>query len=118
MQKLTSPAAGVVANITAQAGQVAAAGTSLVEILPADRVEAQLGVEPSDAAMLKWDQPVTVAAADGSAGDATGKVRLVLTFVTLPPDSPLILGGSVRGEAMVDEPSGVIAPPRRGPADR
>ena len=121
VQKLTSPAAGVVANITAQAGQVAAAGTSLVEIVPIDRVEAQLGVEPSDAAMLKPDQHVTVAAADGSAGDATGKVRLVtrrvdpttrlvLTFVTLPPDSPLMLGGFVRGEVMVDQPSGVIVP--------
>ena len=121
VQKLTSPAAGVVANITAQAGQVAAAGTSLVEIVPADRVEAQLGVEPSDAAMLKPDQAVSVTAADGSAGDATGTVRLVtrrvdpatrlvLTFVALPPDSPLMLGGFVRGEVMVDRPSGIIVP--------
>ena len=62
-----------------------------------------------------------MAAADGASGDATGTVRLVtrrvdpvtrlvLTFVTLPADSPLMLGGFVRGEVMVDQPAGILVP--------
>ena len=121
--RLTAPAAGVVAKVDVQEGQLVPAGGPLVEVVPRTQVEVRLGVEPADVGLVRPDQPVklmpTAAGDDDEPVDAT--VRLVaqrvspdsrLVDVYAVPTEPerLLLDSFVRGELTVRTVSGLVVP--------
>jgi membrane fusion protein, multidrug efflux system len=101
---------GVVATVAAQDGQIAAAGSALVEIVASDAIEVKLGIEAEDAATLETKQPIALfpvnqasfKAIDGTVRLVTQRInpasRLVDVHVALPPSSGLLLDGYVRAE--------------------
>ncbi|MGN6628237.1 MAG: efflux RND transporter periplasmic adaptor subunit [Tepidisphaeraceae bacterium] len=107
---LRAPITGIVSKVNVQAGQVVPGGTSLVEVAPADRLIARLGVEPSDVLGLTVGDPVTLTGISaGAAESVAGTVslvsqrvdadsRLVDVSVKLPADAKLAMGSYVRAE--------------------
>jgi membrane fusion protein, multidrug efflux system len=101
---------GVVATVAAQDGQIAAAGSALVEIVASDEIEVKLGIEAQDAATFEAGQPIALFPVNQSSSNPVkGTVRLVTqrinpttrlvdVYVALPPSSGLLLDGYVRAE--------------------
>ena len=76
--QLKAEADGIVSKVDVQIGQVVPIGNPLVEVAAQNRIEADLGVEPADAALLKAGQPVKLES--NSATDAnpiSGTLRLI-----------------------------------------
>ena len=120
---LTADAAGVVAKVDVQEGQLVPAGGPLVEIVPRSQVQVRLGVEPSDAGVVRAGQPVKLAATSADPEDEPidGTVRLVarrvspdtrLVDVYAAPAEPerLLLDAFVKGELTVRTVSGLVVP--------
>ena len=81
-QLVRAETSGVVARIDAQAGQVVAAGTPLVELVAGGDVSVRVGVEPSDATRVRRGQPVRLAAVnDPGAAPIEGRVDAVAEAV-------------------------------------
>jgi membrane fusion protein, multidrug efflux system len=101
---------GVVATVAAQDGQIAAAGSALVEIVASDEIEVKLGIEAQDAATFEAGQSIALFPVNQSSSNPVkGTVRLVTqrinpatrlvdVYVALPPSSGLLLDGYVRAE--------------------
>ncbi len=68
--------AGIVTAVSAQAGQIASAGTPLVAVVPFDGVEAKLGVDPNDLANVHPGISVSLRL-PGSTNSLAGTVRQV-----------------------------------------
>ncbi len=120
-RSLKSAAAGIVAKVDVQEGQLIAAGAPLVEVLPTGRIEVRLGVEPSQSNLVKAGQAVklfpTAGATDGIAGTVrlvtrrvNPETRLVDVFVTPASDADLLLDSGVRGEFAGPATAGLIVP--------
>lgn len=60
--RLTAPVAGIVVKLDAQPGVMVPAGTPVAVIAGSDRLEARIGIEPSDAAAVKPGQKVVLSA--------------------------------------------------------
>ena len=120
---ITADAAGVVARVDVQEGQLVPAGGPLVEVVPAGQIEVRLGVEPSDVGLVRAGQPVGLVptTADEDDEPVAGTVRLVARRVS--PDSRLVdvyavpaeadrllLDSFVRGELTVRTVSGLVVP--------
>jgi membrane fusion protein, multidrug efflux system len=107
---LRAKAPGIVATVAAQDGQIAAAGSALLEIVASDEIEVKLGIEAQDAATLELGQPIALIPVNqASSKPVKGTVRLVTqrinpaarlvdVYVALPPSSGLLLDGYVRAE--------------------
>jgi RND family efflux transporter MFP subunit len=121
-KKLTAGLAGLVSKVEAEEGQVVAAGTALMDVVPAERVQVRLAVEPSAAGALKVGQKVHVHAvnekdvpgADGAVRLITDRInptsRLVDVYVTLPPGAPLKLETFVHANIVVATKMALIVP--------
>ncbi|MEA2709602.1 MAG: rane fusion protein multidrug efflux system [Phycisphaerales bacterium] len=124
-QVLKADAPAIVNKIDAQEGQIVAAGAGLVQLASGNHIEASLGVEPDDAAKLKPKQSVKLTALGGAlAGGAAeiegtirligrrvdAQTRLVPVFVTLPPQTPLLLDSFVAGRLTRDEAEALVVP--------
>jgi RND family efflux transporter MFP subunit len=121
-QHLTSPVAGMVSKLDVQEGQIVPAGGPLIEIAAERRFQVKLGVEPTDVPALEVGQPVHLRRIDQSSDEAIeGKVRLigkrvdpttrlVDVFVSLPPNTPLLLDTFVVGELKRESKPGLIVP--------
>jgi membrane fusion protein (multidrug efflux system) len=113
---------GLVSRVDVQEGQIAPAGSVLVEVVPADRVQVKLGIEPSQADRLKPGQVVhleTIRDHPGTHVDATMRLvtrrinpasRLVDAYVALPSDAPLMLETFVRAQIVVGSRPALIVP--------
>ncbi len=118
---LKSDLAGIVSTIDARMGQIVAAGTSLLSIVPERQIEVRLGVEPEDAGRLQVGEKVSLFAVNQDGVETTGEIRLVTrrvnpqtrlidTFVAVPPDAPLLLDGYMRGEIVVEKKEALVVP--------
>lgn len=123
-KQLQAGAAGLVSKVDAQEGQIIPAGGTLVEVVPSNRIQVKLGVEPSQAPALKPGQVVRLETvqgdhpvkADGELKMITQRVnptsRLVDVFVVLPAGSPLMLEAFVRGRIVVNSKQALVVPRR------
>jgi membrane fusion protein, multidrug efflux system len=119
---LRAKAPGVVATVAAQDGQIAAAGSSLVEIVASDEIEVKLGIEAQDAATMEAGQPITLFPVNQSSSKPVrGTVRLVTqrinptarlvdVYIALPPSSGLLLDGYVRAEIEKSVKDALVVP--------
>jgi len=120
--RLAAPVAGIVVKLDAQTGAVVPAGTAIATIANSDRLEARLGVEPSDAAVVRAGQPVTltavnrpeapaiksVVAGTGAAADTgTGSLEM---RVPLPEASGWFPGERVQAEIEVERKAALVVP--------
>jgi len=119
---IRAEADGIVATVTAQDGQIVAAGATLLEIVNASEIEAKLGIEPSDISTIAPRQSVRLFPVNqpvkqpiiGSVRLVTQKIdsatRLVDVYVTLPGASGLLLGGYLRAEIDEVHRDALVAP--------
>jgi RND family efflux transporter MFP subunit len=114
-------ASGLVSKVDVQQGQVVPAGGSLVEIAAGNKIQARLGVEPSDLKSINEGDSVTIQPVTTDDPPVTGKVDLITqrinpdtslidVFATLPADCTLPLDGFVRGEFDIVSKPGLIVP--------
>ncbi|MEI7954842.1 MAG: efflux RND transporter periplasmic adaptor subunit [Verrucomicrobiota bacterium] len=118
---LKAELSGLLASIDVRIGQIVPAGAPLLALVPARKIEVLLGVEPENAGRLHEGQSVRLHAVNQDALEGTGGIRLVTrrvnpqtrlvdTFVTVPPDIPLLLDGYVCGEIRVEEKNAFVVP--------
>ncbi|MGC8763989.1 MAG: efflux RND transporter periplasmic adaptor subunit [Acidobacteriota bacterium] len=122
LHELRAAADGVVLRLPFAKGAVAPAGAVLAEVAGAGRLEARLGVQPSECGTLLPGSPASIQAVDGGAQPPlAGRVRAVSAavnpttrladvFVSLPPGSPLPLGTYVKGSFPRSSPPGLVVP--------
>ena len=121
-RRLTAPSDAVVSTLPAEVGATLAPGTPLAVLVPAERLEVRLGIDPADAGAVVPGQPVAVSV-PGAEVLSTGTVRGVTRTVdpvsgrlairvALPAGgaSPPPLGRFVRGEIEVGQTTGLILP--------
>ncbi|HZK99933.1 MAG TPA: efflux RND transporter periplasmic adaptor subunit [Caulobacteraceae bacterium] len=119
-QTLTAPVAGVIGAIPAALGGHLAAGAPLLTVIAAGGMVADLGVEPTRAALLAVGQPVVVISVFDRDRHFDSRVAVVgrqvdpttrLVRVTAPaPSADLALGAAVEGQIAVASHPGLLAP--------
>jgi membrane fusion protein (multidrug efflux system) len=120
--KIRSDITGIVAKVDVEDGQVASAGSPLVELVATGDIEIKLGVEPEDVAKLQPGQRVGISLVyNPTASEIAGTVRLVTqrvnpadrlvdVFVSVSPGTQLLLAAYVRGEIIVASRETLIVP--------
>jgi membrane fusion protein (multidrug efflux system) len=114
-------AAGLVAKIDVQEGQVVPAGGALIEIAAGGHLQVRLGVEPSDAGNLHKGDAVSLELVHSDAPAVNGKVELIAqrvnpdtrltdVFVSIPSDSALPLDAYIRGRLTIAGTDGLVVP--------
>ena len=112
---------GLLASIDVRIGQIVPAGGPLLSLVPSKQIEIMLGVEPATAGRLHEGQKVHISSVNQAGVEGEGGIRLVTrrvspetrlvdTFVSVPPDVPLLLDGYVRGEFPVEEKDAFVVP--------
>ena len=112
---------GLVSKVSAQEGAIIAAGTPMLELVPQNRLEVRLGVEPQYIEKVKLGQEVSLARVNGAgdkvqvrirkiSGAADPTTRLVQVFGDLPSSSTFLLGEYVLGKIAVASVRGLIVP--------
>jgi len=119
---LRSDIAGVVAKVDVEDGQVASAGSPLVELIAADDIEIKLGIEPEDVSKVEPGQRVSISIVNSpSSAEIAGTIRLVTQrvnpadrlvdlFVSVPAGTQLLLAAYVRGEITVASHDALVVP--------
>jgi RND family efflux transporter MFP subunit len=120
-EQALADADGLVARIGVQDGQLAPAGTAIVEIASGDDLQVRLGVEPGAVVRVVPGQKVVLGPSDdvgatleGTVKMVSGQVnattRLVDVYVALPKPSSLLLNAFVEGKIEVAAHEGVVVP--------
>lgn len=121
-EQVVSEMAGLVAKMDVQDGQIVAAGSPLVELVARDEVEAKIGVEPEDIPRLSLGQAVELFPVHlNDAHSITAHIRLLTervnadtrlvdVYVTLPPQSNLLLDSYLRAEMKARSHDGLVVP--------
>ncbi len=121
-KQLSAGLAALVSKVDVQEGQIAPAGGTLMEVVPADRIQVRISVEPSQASQLKPGQAVRIETVQaglptkvqGTLKMVTRRInpvsRLVDAYVALPANSPLMLETFVRAEIIVDRKQALLVP--------
>lgn len=113
--------AGIIRTVNAQEGQIVPAGGPLVEIAMENRIEVKLGIEPEVVSHVHENALVELAPVHTDGQPTAGHVRLIThqvnpatrlvdVFVTLPPDSGLMLEGYVRGTLVIASKKTLVVP--------
>ncbi len=120
---LPAGAAGIVARVMVQQGQIVPAGGPLLEIVPTSAVEVRLGVEPG--AAIREGQAISIRSAlqsaDAAAPPVEGHVRLATSrvspdtrlvdaFISLPKEHGLPLDLPVVGRWSDEPAEGFVVP--------
>lgn len=120
--KLLATAPGVVTQINAQAGQTAAAGSSLLEIVGQKQINVRVGIEFEDIGYLHVGQDVLITPVhNGQGRQAAGKVqlitqqvnpqtRLIDVYVAPQADTKLMLNEYVRCQANLAAQQALVVP--------
>jgi RND family efflux transporter MFP subunit len=120
--KLLATAPGVVTQINAQAGQTAAAGSSLLEIVGQKQINVRVGIEFEDVGNLHVGQDVLITPVhNGQGRQAAGKVqlitqqvnpqtRLIDVYVSPQADTRLMLNEYVRCQANLAAQQALVVP--------
>ena len=121
-QTLLSPSEGIVVKFNAVPGATVSAGNVLVTVANAGSLRARLGIEPSDAGMIKAGQKVTLASVsrpgavpvsgtvgsiDAIADPGTGSIDI---RVPLAPGNEWFTGERVEGQIEVERKTALVAP--------
>jgi RND family efflux transporter MFP subunit len=119
-QVITSPIAGVVAQVAATRGQQVAAGAPLLTVVATGGYVAQLGVEPTQAGQLAVGQAVRIVSALDPGVAVQSRLSMVGRAVDsntrlVPAAAPargagMALGAAVRGEIVTATLRGLTAP--------
>lgn len=122
-QQIRATAQGVVNKVSVQEGSIVPAGSAFLEIVPQNRVEVRLGVEPEDMKYLRVDQPVSLSSINTpESRSVTGRIRaisqsinpatrLIDVFVELSPSSnQFLLDEYVSGKIEIASKVGVVVP--------
>ncbi len=122
-QQIQATAQGVVNRVSVQEGSIVLAGSAFLEIVPQNRVEVRLGVEPEDVKYLRVDQLVSLSSVNTpESRSATGRIRaisqsinpatrLIDVFAELPSSpNPFLLDEFVTGKIEIVSKIGVIVP--------
>jgi RND family efflux transporter MFP subunit len=121
VKTLRADADSFVSKVDVQQEQVVQASGPLLELLPKGRIEARLGIEPSDVPQLRPAQSVQLFLSTATTQPVTGKIRaiadrlnpdtrLVDMFVTPEASKPLLLDNVVRGELTLRTERALIVP--------
>ncbi len=113
--------AGIVRKVDAAQGQIVPAGAPLVENAVANRIEVKLGIEPEDLPYVHDNAAVELVSVHTDAPPTIGHVRLITrqvdsatrlvdVFVTLPPNSALMLEAYVRGKLVTASKQALVVP--------
>ena len=120
--QIRSDITGIIAKVNVEDGQIASAGSPLLELVATGDIEIKLGVEPEDVAKLQPGQRVGIALVNSPATPAIeGTVRLVAqrvnpadrlvdVFVSVPSETKLLLAAYVRGEITVASQETLVVP--------
>jgi membrane fusion protein (multidrug efflux system) len=120
--KIRSDITGIVAKVDVEDGQVASAGSPLVELIATGDIEIKLGVEPEDVTKLRAGQRVGISLVnDPATSEIEGTVRLVTqrvnspdrlvdVFVSVPQGTKLLLAAYVHGEIIVASRETLVVP--------
>jgi membrane fusion protein, multidrug efflux system len=112
----------LISKVDAQEGQIVPAGAALATLVSENSIEAILGVEPTDAPLLKPGQQVHLRLVhDRSDSVIDGRIRLIAggldpvsrlinVFVSLPKNNGFPLDSYVRGAIVVDSKTALAAP--------
>ena len=117
--RIMAKAAGLVSKVDVQNGQVVPAGGSLVQMIPLEKIEIRLGIEPADVTRLHVGQSVRLFTPNGDGRD--GKIRFIasrvnsethLVDVMATPESrdALLLDDLVRGEIAAETKQALVVP--------
>ncbi len=121
-RELRAQAKGLVSKVAVDQGAIVAPGAPLMLIVPEDRLELRLGVEPGDIGKVRTGMPVLLSRALVPASTVvTGQVRkisrsvnpatrLIDVFVSVPAPGAFLLGQYVSGTIAVAAVSGLIVP--------
>ena len=123
MNKVTSPAAGIITRIGAKQGDRLQAGTPVVEIAVGSHLVARLGVEPEDIRSVKTGVPVKLRSVFGREETIDSRLdeihaiinpatRLVDALVPIPADRTdgLVIGGSLSADIQIAARTGLTVP--------
>ncbi len=123
MEKVTSPASGVITGVNAKQGDRLNAGATLMEIAVGNRLVAVLGVEPEDIHLLEPGTPATIRSVFVPDYHADSQLReihaiinpstnLVNVLVPIPPDQTdrLVLGSSLSADIILHAHTGLTVP--------
>lgn len=120
--RIVAATTGVVSRLDLPAGALALAGTVLVTVASADRLEARLGVEIAELAQVQTGQPVTLISANrpdvppvpstvrAAGGTIDATLGTAEVRVAVPPGAPLYFGEHVKAAIVVEQADGLIAP--------
>ncbi len=111
----------MITRLYCRPGQIAAAGSPLMDMVDGNVVEAAIGVEPHDVHKLKAGQKVILLAVNRDISPKTGIIRtvsravnsssrLIDVFVSLPSDSGFLINEFVRAEIVLDTRKGLVVP--------
>ena len=118
---LTAQSAGIIRVVSVRQGQIVPAGAALVENAVESRIEVKLGIEPEDVPYVHVNSTVELSPVHTDAAPTIGHVRLITrqvnpatrlvdVFVSLPPQSALMLEGYVRGKIVTAAKRTLVAP--------
>jgi RND family efflux transporter MFP subunit len=122
--RIVAPAAGIVSKLELAAGALAPLGTPLVAVADGGKLEARLGVEPANLALIAAGQNVVLVSASRTASAAVSSmVRSVgqgldsttgaaEVRVPVPPGAPLLLGEHVKASIEVEKKENALVAPR------
>jgi RND family efflux transporter MFP subunit len=121
-QEFKADVAGIVSVVAAQTGQIVAPGATLVEVVPADRIEVRLGVPPADIRAVTPGLAVKLMPVGANDTEpVAGKVRIVAqkvspdtrfvdVFASPAADNHLVLDEYTRGELSLPGREGLVVP--------
>lgn len=111
---------GLVAKVRVEEGAIVPAGSSLVEVIAQNRLEALIGIESEDIGRVQTGQEVSLSRLTGAprvvgrgwirkiSRSVNPSTRLVDVFVTLGPEASLLLGEPVLSQLTVASSQGLI----------
>jgi membrane fusion protein, multidrug efflux system len=120
-RELSAEVEGLVIKVLVDEGALVPAGAPLLQMVPRNRLESRLGVEPEDVDSVHEGMPVSLSRVQEQAVVVSGKVRkvsrsvnpathLVDVFVSVPSPSEFLLGQYVSGRIVVGSVKGVVVP--------
>ena len=123
MEKVASPASGVITSVNVKQGDRLSAGATLMEIAVGNRLVAVLGVEPEDIHLLKPGTPATIRSVFVPDYHADSRLReihaiinpstnLVNVMVPIPSGQTdgLVLGSSLSADIILHAHTGLTVP--------
>ncbi len=120
-RELKATVDGLVSKVSVDVGALVPAGAPLLQLVPRNRLEMRLGVEPENIDSVHEGMDVSLSRVAEQGAVVSGKVRkvsrsinpqthLVDVFISVPSPSAFLLGQYVSGRMVVGSVKGIVAP--------